>query len=73
MLCGNRQELSVYGAGRIIISAQLLQPFGHTPTPCGIFAMTIYESATPVMSCRSTARRSIHFRASMNAKDYGDP
>jgi hypothetical protein len=49
MLRGNRQKLSVYGARRIIVSAELLQPLSYTPTPCGIFAVTIYKSATPVM------------------------
>jgi len=49
MLRGNRQKLSVYRAGRIIAVAELLQPLGYTPTPCGIFAVTIYESPTPVM------------------------
>jgi hypothetical protein len=63
MLRGNRQKLSVYGAGRIIICAELLQPFSYTLTPCGIFTVAIYESATPVMPRRSTTtRRTIHFR-----------
>jgi hypothetical protein len=69
MLRGNRQKLLVYGTGRIIICAELLQPFSHTSTPCGILTVAIYESATPVMPRRSTAtRRAIHFQASINDK-----
>jgi hypothetical protein len=68
MLRGNRQKLPVYGAGRIIVDAELLQPFSYTPTPRGIFAMTIYESPTSVMPCYYTARGSIHFQASINDK-----
>jgi hypothetical protein len=73
MLRGNRQELPVYRTGRIIVGAELLQPFSHAPTPCGIFAVTIYEATTTVMPCHCTARCSIHFQASMNAEDYGNP
>jgi len=60
-------------AGIIVIGTQLLESIGYTSTPCGIFAVTIYESPTSVMPCYCTARGSIHFQASMNAKNYGNP
>jgi hypothetical protein len=61
MLRGNRQKLSVYGAGRVIVGAELLQPFGYAPAPCGIFVVTIYESPPSVMPCCRAACRSIHY------------
>jgi hypothetical protein len=50
MLRGNRQELSGSWAGRIIVGAELLQPFGYAPTPCSILRMAIHEPAPPIMS-----------------------